>query len=73
MNATRDEFAIPESERGEQFESIEHFQNSHQSQSDLEQEKLRVEFGVDGALVAALYGEGGYGGAREILEAMRDS
>lgn len=61
---------VPESERGEQREAIQQFEMvKPQSHEDREMEDLQREFpGVDGSLIAALYGEHKDAGAtREML------
>ncbi len=64
---------IPESERGEQREAMEQFEmtkSGNESQTDRDVAQLQREFpGVDGSLIAALYGDnGGLGPTREMLQ-----
>lgn len=63
---------MPASERGEQREMMEHFEmsNSHApSKDDQNVETLQKEFpGIDGSLVAAIYGDSkDMGATREML------
>ena len=63
---------MPESERGEQREAMEHFEmtkGGNESQQDRDVATLQREFpSVDGSLIAALYGDGGMGPARKTLQ-----
>lgn len=68
---------VPDSERGEQREAMQQFEMNHagqQSQADRDVEMLQREFpGVDGSLVAALYGDAGSVGAtREMLQELSE-
>jgi len=58
---------VPEAERGEQREAMEQFElsnSSNESQYDKDVAQLQTEFpGIDGSLVAAIYGDGGMGAA----------
>ncbi|KAK5116385.1 hypothetical protein LTR62_007932 [Meristemomyces frigidus] len=68
---------IPESERGEQREALEQFEMNKggESQEDRDVATLQQEFpGVDGSLVAALYGDSkSLSGTREMLRELGGS
>ena len=63
---------VPENERGEQREAMEQFEMSKsgsESQTDRDVAQLQKEYpGVDGSLIAAIYGDSGMGAARETLQ-----
>lgn len=63
---------VPENERGEQREAMEQFEmnkSGNESQTDKDVAQLQREYpGVDGSLIAAIYGDSGMGAAREILQ-----
>ncbi|KAK3711533.1 hypothetical protein LTR37_009524 [Vermiconidia calcicola] len=67
---------VPESERGEQREAMEHFEmtKGSESQTDRDVAQLQREYpSVDGSLVAAIYSDGGMGPARETLQELASS
>lgn len=72
---TLDDF-IPESERGEQVEYMENYENSRaQTKDELDRESLQKQFpNVDGSLIAAIYGDcgGDLSGCREMLQALSE-
>lgn len=63
---------VPENERGEQREAMEQFEmnkSGNESQTDKDVAQLQREYpGVDGSLIAAIYGDSGMGAARETLQ-----
>lgn len=72
---TLDDF-IPESERGEQVEYMENYENSRaQTQDEVDRDALQKQFpNVDGSLIAAIYGDcgGDLSGCREMLQALSE-
>ncbi|KAF2434648.1 hypothetical protein EJ08DRAFT_425094 [Tothia fuscella] len=66
---------VPENERGEQFETMQNYEmqkNKPDSQEDLDVATLQKEFpGMDGSLIAAIYGDSkSLGATRELLQAL---
>ena len=67
--AARDELPA-DIDRGEQFETMQVYEaNAKQDEHDLNREKLQREFpGIDGSLIAAIYGDSlSLGATREML------